>query len=145
MKIWFDMDGTIADLYSVENWLPMLIAEDPKPYAMAKPLVNLAVLARMLNRLQAEGHEIGIISWLSKNSTANYDALVTEAKKAWLKKHMASVKWDVIEIVAYGTPKHEICGSGILFDDEEGNRKNWNCGNAYEPQEIFQILKEMKA
>ena len=25
MKIWFDMDGTIADLYGVENWLEMLI------------------------------------------------------------------------------------------------------------------------
>ena len=144
MKIWFDMDGTIANLYGVENWLPMLIAENPMPYAVAEPLVNLSVLARLLNQLQAQGHEIGIISWLSKNSTANYDALVTEAKKGWLRKHMASVRWDAVEIVAYGTPKHEVCGSGILFDDEERNRVNWNCGNAYEPTEIFHILKEMR-
>ena len=31
MTIWFDMDGTISDLYAVENWLPMLRAENPKP------------------------------------------------------------------------------------------------------------------
>ena len=39
-EIWFDMDGTIADLYGVENWLEMLIAEDPTPYAVAKPLLQ---------------------------------------------------------------------------------------------------------
>ena len=31
MMIWFDMDGTIANLYGVENWLPMLRAYDPTP------------------------------------------------------------------------------------------------------------------
>lgn len=31
MTIWFDMDGTIADLYGVDGWLEMLIAEDPTP------------------------------------------------------------------------------------------------------------------
>ena len=33
--ICFDMDGTIADLYAVENWLPMLRAFDPTPYEVA--------------------------------------------------------------------------------------------------------------
>ena len=28
MRICFDMDGTIANLYGVENWLEYLIAED---------------------------------------------------------------------------------------------------------------------
>ena len=61
MTIWFDMDGTIADLYGVKNWLPMLIDEDPTPYEIARPLVNLSRLARYLNRLQKKGFEIGII------------------------------------------------------------------------------------
>jgi len=68
MKIWFDMDGTIADLYGVNGWLEMLIAEDTTPYAIARPLVNLSQLARKLNTLQRAGYEIGIISWGSKNS-----------------------------------------------------------------------------
>ena len=31
--ICFDMDGTIADLYAVPNWLDKLRAEDASPYA----------------------------------------------------------------------------------------------------------------
>ena len=62
MTIWFDMDGTIADLYGVENWLPMLRASDPTPYLTAKPLPHMATLARVLNRLQRKGYEIGVIS-----------------------------------------------------------------------------------
>ena len=34
--ICFDMDGTIANLYGVHNWLEMLRAEDPTPYALAE-------------------------------------------------------------------------------------------------------------
>ena len=33
MRIWFDMDGTIADLYGVEDWLPKLRAYDPSRIA----------------------------------------------------------------------------------------------------------------
>lgn len=142
MKIWFDMDGTIADLYGVTDWLPMLIASDPTPYAIAKPLVNLSRLARYLNRLQKMGHEIGVISWLSKSSTPEYDAMVSSAKMFWLGRHLPSVKWNEIKIVSYGTNKWESCGEGILFDDEARNRDTWG-GAAYEPDNIFEILTEL--
>lgn len=140
MKIWFDMDGTIADLYAVENWLPMLRAYDPKPYLMAKPMHHMATLARMLNKAQAQGHELCIISWCSKESTADYDALVAQAKRAWLAKHLPSVHWDVVEIVPYGQNKWETCKSGILFDDEERNRMAWEAGKAFTPETIFTTL-----
>ena len=140
MKIWFDMDGTIADLYAVENWLPMLRAYDPKPYLMAKPMHHMATLARMLNKVQAQGHELCIISWCSKESTADYDALVAQAKRAWLAKHLPSVHWDVVEIVPYGQNKWETCKSGILFDDEERNRMAWEAGKAFTPETIFTTL-----
>lgn len=142
-KIWFDMDGTIADLYGVENWLPMLIDEDPTPYEIARPLVNLSRLARYLNRLQKMGFEIGVISWLSKTSTPEYDALVTGAKMFWLGLHLPSVKWDEIKIVPYGTNKWETCGGGLLFDDEERNRTAWENGEAFEPEHIFEVLAEI--
>ena len=141
MKIWFDMDGTIADLYGVENWLEMLIAENEKPYEIAKPLINLSLLARYLNKIQAQGNEIGIISWLSRNSTKEYDAKVELAKREWLAKHLKSVKWNEIKIVSYGMSKWEICKSGILFDDEEKNRKEWK-EKSYKPEQIFEILKK---
>lgn len=141
-EINFDMDGTIANLYGVENWLDYLIAKDTTPYAVAQPLINLSSLARVLNRLQRNGYTIGVISWLAKNSNADYDREVTEVKIMWLKKHLPSVKWDKINIVAYGTPK-STCGNGILFDDEEPNRKEWN-GTAYDVNNIIEILKNLK-
>lgn len=142
MKIWFDMDGTIADLYGVENWLPKLRAHDPSPYADAVPMLRLCTLARLLNKLQAEGAEIGIISWLSKDPDPDYGEAVAAAKTAWLTKHLPSVAWNEIYIVPYGTPKHEVCGGGILFDDEEPNRSAWGDG-AHDATEILDILKSL--
>ena len=142
MTIYFDMDGTIANLYGVENWLAKLQNKDASPYADAIPLVRLATLARLLNTLQRKGHEIGIVSWLAKNSTEEYDKEVTNAKMKWLKTHLKSVHFDEIHIVEYGTPKHEIVKdkNGILFDDEEPNRKNWK-GTAYDVDNIIEVLK----
>ena len=140
----FDLDGTIADLYGVEGWLPMLIAHDETPYAIASPLVRLCTLARMLNKLQREGYKIAVISWLAKGSNAEYDERVTNAKMEWLAKHLPSVHWDYINIIEYGTPKENFCETpfDILFDDEEKNRENWN-GIAFDVDDIIGILKTL--
>lgn len=142
--IFFDMDGTIADLYGVDNWLDYLIASDTLPYAVAKPLLKLNSLARVLNRLQREGYRIGVISWLSKSGTEEYNNAVTETKKNWLKKHLASVHFDEINIVKYGTPKQVFARTenDILFDDEEKNRNNWT-GKAFDVDAILETLKGM--
>ena len=46
--IYFDMDGTIANFYGVEGWLACLETSDPTPYKVARPLVNMNRLARLL-------------------------------------------------------------------------------------------------
>ena len=141
--IYFDMDGTIANLYGVPNWLEGLRNYDPKPYELAPPLVNMNLLARRLNLLRARGYHLGIISWSSKVSTPEYDDKVAIAKRAWLAKHLHSVTWDEIEIVPYGFPKQNavlFADEGILFDDEENNRNNWT-GTAYDVNNILEILK----
>ncbi len=142
MRICFDMDGTIANLYGVNGWLDMLINKDATPYRIAETLLNMNVLARYLNKLQKIGIEIGIISWLAKNSTTEYDEKVTRAKKAWLKEHLRSVKFDFVEIVKYGTDKNIVCKSenDLLFDDEIDNRENWN-GKAFDVDNILEVLR----
>lgn len=141
----FDMDGTIANLYGVDNWLNYLIDRDPTPYKEAKPLVNMNSLARIINRLQREGYILNIVSWLAKNSDSVYDNKVIEAKKKWLKKHLASVNFDNIIIVPYGTPKHELA-NGVLFDDEKPNRDKWNEYNekAFDVNNLIEILKALE-
>ena len=140
----FDMDGTIADLYGVENWLEYLIAENTFPYANAKPLLHLSALARKLNALQRNGYNLAVISWLSKSGTEEYNEAVTEVKLAWLRKHLPSVNWNEIHIVPYGTPKQNFCESpfDILFDDEAKNRDNWT-GIAYDVENIMEVLKNL--
>ena len=140
----FDMDGTIADLYGVENWLAYLEAEDVTPYAVAEPLLRLCSLAKRLNNLQKQGYELAVISWLSKTGSTEYNEAVTEAKLKWLAQHLPSVRWDYINIVPYGTPKQMFCENplDILFDDEERNRNNWT-GRAYGVENILEILREI--
>lgn len=140
--IYFDMDGTLANLYNVPNWLEKLQNEDATPYIDATPLVKLNVLARLLNRLQANGYTIGIVSWLAKNGTTEYNAKVTTAKNTWLNTHLASVQFDEVIIAEYGTPKEEIVSNpyGILFDDENANRDAWK-GIAYDVNNIIEVLK----
>ena len=140
-QINFDMDGTLCDFYGVEGWLDDLNNYNTRPYAIAKPLLNLSVLARYLNKLQSKGYTINIISWLSKASTADFDERVTRVKLEWLKKHLKSVKFDNITIISYGTPKHNF-GKGILFDDETKNRDSW-IGLAYDEKNILEILKSL--
>lgn len=141
MTIYFDMDGTIADLYGVDGWLDYLLTEDTTPYREAKPLLNLNSLARILNRLQRNGYKVGIISWLSKNGNTAYNKEVTKTKEKWLKKHLGSVSFDEIHIIEYGTPKYKFATKNdILFDDEERNRNDW-IGTAFDAENIIEILK----
>lgn len=140
----FDMDGTIADLYGVDNWLEYLINEDVYPYANAQPMLRLCTLARKLNALQKAGYNLAIVSWLSKSGSRAYNDAVTVAKLGWLRKHLPSVEWDRITIVPYGTPKQNFCESpfDILFDDEAKNRDNWT-GIAYDVENIMEVLKNL--
>ena len=142
--IWWDMDGTIANLYAVENWLPMLRAEDTTPYEEAEVMWNMSQLARLMNRIQKLGYKLGIISWTSKGGSDRYNAEVANAKMAWLKVHLASVQFDEVCIVKYGTPKSLVMQTenDILFDDEEGNRDAW-LGEAYEPEMMIKVLKAL--
>lgn len=138
-EINFDMDGTIADLYGVENWLDDLINERTRPYEMARVLINMSALARQIHRVQRIGYKVNIISWLSKSGTEEYNARVTQAKLEWLAEHLPSVEFDNISIVPYGTPK-ETLGVGYLFDDELRNRENW-IGVAYDVDNILEIMR----
>lgn len=142
MTIYFDMDGTIANLYGVTDWLPKLRAYDPSPYAEATPLVRFSTLARLLNKLQKSGYRLGIITWGSAVSNEEYDEAVAAVKLEWLHRHLPSVTWDEFHFTAYGIPKHETADdpAGILFDDNEGIRNAWT-GTAYNVENIIEILK----
>ena len=135
--ICFDMDGTIADLYGVENWLAKLRAEDASPYRDALPLYDMDELNLVLNALANEGWEIRVISWLSKDASAEYNKAVRLAKREWLAKYNFPV--DKVHLVAYGTTKansvRKYTAQAILVDDNAKVRDGWHLGDTIDPTE----------
>jgi hypothetical protein len=131
----FDMDGTIADLYGVKNWLPMLRAEDVRPYAIAKPLYDMDELNALIRELKAEGWRIVVTTWLAKDSTRAYDNAVRQAKIEWLDR--MGFDYDEIHLVRYGTTKanctRKLKGYQVLVDDNEKIRKGWHLGATIDP------------
>ena len=144
----FDMDGTIADLYAVKNWLEALRSFSTRPYEEAVPMMNFSALARQLNAAQRKGAKLVLISWASKESNEIFDHEIMVAKMEWLAEHLPSVHWDEINVVPYGTNKAEVCGVDSmnfhLFDDEQQNCHAWRCagGWAHGPQSITEILSD---
>ena len=133
----FDMDGTIANLYGVENWLEDLKAENPRPYAIAEPLYDMELLNDILAVFKAYGWKIVVTTWLAMNSTKEYDALVRETKIMWLDRY--NFPYDEIHLVKYGTTKanctRKLGGFQILIDDNEKVRKGWNLGSTIDANE----------
>ena len=142
MTFYFDMDGTIADLYCVDGWLDDLKAESTRPYEEVRPLVDVERLVKAILQLTNKGYKFGIISWTSRNGSAAYNKAVRKAKIKWLKKYFPNC-FTEIHIVKHGTPKHWVAKdqNGCLFDDEERNRITWNRGDSFTEREIFTQLE----
>jgi phosphoglycolate phosphatase-like HAD superfamily hydrolase len=146
----FDMDGTIADLYGVDNWLEDLRAENPRPYEKAKPIYPADILNTLLEIFKANGWRIVVTTWLAKGSTKEYDNLVREAKLAWLDKY--DFPYDEIHLVKFGTTKanctRHLGGFQVLVDDNEAIRNGWHLGdtiNANENviEELIDLLEQI--
>lgn len=142
----FDMDGTIADLYAVTDWLENIIAENVRPYAIAEPMYNMNKLVNVINRLKENGWRVAIVSWTSKHGSKEYNKAVRKVKKEWLDRY--NFPYDELHVIKYGTPKSycmkKTGGFQILFDDEEPNRKAWHNGSTVNANEdIYKILKNM--
>ena len=132
--VW-DMDGTIADLYGVTDWLPKLMAEDASPYVDANSLYDMDIINALLNEFRACGWRIVVTTWLAKGSTRNYDRKVRKAKIDWLAR--MGFRYDEIHLVKYGTTKanctRKLGGYQVLIDDNEKVRKGWTLGDTIDP------------
>lgn len=145
--IWFDMDGTIADLYGVDGWLEDLIAHNTRPYAQAKDIYNVLDLLEIMIALKEKGFKLGVISWGSKENNKEYDKAVEIVKKAWLYDRLMDAFLDEIIVTPYGVRKADTCrkfGYGILVDDEKQNRDAWDLGVTIDAtQNIIKALWEL--
>lgn len=143
--ICFDMDGTIADLYGVEGWLPDLENGRVRPYVEAKPLLDMDRLGEALMQFVEIGVEIRIITWLGNGADVEFKNATRIAKAEWLDRY--NFPFDKAHMVQYGTTKANCIRKelaedecAILFDDNEKVRKGWRVGQAYGVDDIIGTL-----
>ena len=133
----FDMDGTLVDLYGVENWLEDLRNFKARPYQLAQPMYDKDLLNAILLGLKACGWRIVVTSWLSKESNPQYDTVVRLAKRLSLER--MEFPFDEIHLVKYGTTKanctRHLGGFQILVDDNEQVRNGWTLGDTINANE----------
>lgn len=141
----FDMDGTIADLYGVENWLTDLRNENTRPYEQARPLYDMREMKKVLEQLKNNGWEIVVTTWLAKDGSKEYNKKTTYAKKEWLAKY--DFPYDEIHCVKYGTTKANCTRNKadfqILIDDNKKVRDGWTLGTTVNAK--YDIMKFLKA
>jgi hypothetical protein len=125
--IYWDMDGTIANLYGVDGWLEAIESSQVYPYLVAEPMCNMAELKTVLCQLKENGYRMGVITWLSKTGTEEYNRRTRAAKRMWLEVHGLWELMDEVHMVRYGTPKHSTTRlyQGILVDDNKAVREEW--------------------
>lgn len=132
--IFFDLDGTLYDLYGRPNWLEEITTlKDPSAYADEDAvLVDMVRLHEIIFQLMDAGYRIGVISWLAKGATKEYDSAVRATKKVWIRKFLPMAT--EVHIVKYGTPKHHVMqnvhADAILVDDSAEVREAWTRGIA---------------
>lgn len=142
--IYFDMDGTIADLYGYEGWLEMLQAENTEPYEKCGVLVDAEELREVLNQFMMLGVKIGIISWSAMNGSKDYNKRTRKAKKNWCDEFFADI-FTEFHVVKYGTPKHRVAREkdSILVDDNKEVRQAWKGETIDANENIVSLLKEL--
>ena len=140
MIVW-DMDGTMADLYGVKDWLPMLENEIVLPYEIAKPMWDMERLVNVVRALQEFGIEQRIVTWLSMNSSEEYKTETRRAKREWLDEF--GFPYDSFHGVQFGATKADSVRkflaedeTAILIDDSARVRKGWHLGETVDPTEI---------
>lgn len=137
--IYFDLDGTIADMYGFSGWLDCLQNEQTTPYSEAGLLVDGEQFRNFLAAGKVAGVLFGVISWGAKNASKDYQKAIRRSKIEWLKKNNLLEYFDELHIIKYGTPKNRAAKNrtGVLIDDE---LQRWNTEKLVTADNFHNIL-----
>lgn len=141
--IYFDMDGTIYDLYDVEGWEPMLRNEDVTAYTCGRAMYDMANLNSLLEQFIALGFVIGVVTWGAMDASKEFNKATRAAKKNWIKENLPCVS--EFHCVKYGTPKQQVCKikDSILVDDNAEVRAAWHGETVNACEDIMEKLKNI--
>lgn len=136
-SIWFDLDGTLYELYKIPNWLERLEEKDWNVFVDGKPRKHHERIREAVRALQAKGWKVGCITWGSKGITEEEELQkIAEKKKEFLAKYFPELL-ENFYCLPYGTSKVLPIMYGnwymnrvseqpnYLVDDNKMVRKNW--------------------
>lgn len=132
INVYIDMDGTIANLYEVNNWLEKLRSEERDLFNNLKPITTQE---RLLKIFPKKLYNVKILSMTPKNASEEYCEIVKQEKNIWLDKYFPQITERIY--LKYGDNKNlKNSKNAILLDDNETIRKNFK-GLALNPIEIL--------
>ena len=132
IKVYLDLDGTIASLYTEKDWLKRLHNEEEGLFLNLKPITNQETL---LEKFPKEKYEIVILSMTPKDASLEYCERVKTEKDLWLSEHFPSLTKRIYK--KYGHNKNlKNSANAILIDDNEIIRNNWR-GVALNPAQLW--------
>ena len=136
-SIWFDMDGTIAELYKVEGWLPKLRNNDWSVYSECAPRAHANRIRNAVRALVADGWQVGVITWASKGIEWGNDLdAIAEVKHEWLCQFFPEIADGKFACIPYGYSKAQFMVEEMhnnynpydisyLVDDNKEVRAEW--------------------
>ena len=146
ITIYFDLDGTIYNLYGMTDWKNKLdTGADNVFNQIDNTLVDMKKLSNICEFMQNSGlFDFGIISWLPKNATEEQKNKYSNEKQDFINSEMLFV--NKVCLLPYGTPKHSVISrnsNSILFDDDITVRISWKTAKrrkAFDVNNIFEDL-----
>lgn len=131
--IWFDMDGTLYDLYKIPGWLAALQDGDWSIYNQPGYCrANLNRIRNAIHVLQENGWTVGVITWGPKGVKWEDEELgdIEVVKAHWLLENVPELERMVC--LPYGYDKaqfieemEEVYAVNYLVDDNALVRKEW--------------------
>ena len=127
IKIYFDLDGTVYDLYNVENWLEKLRSEDASVFSEGDFIGDYNRFKTVCEKLVSVGVQFEVITWLPMQASEEYEIECTEVKREWVKKFMPFVTEFTAQ--SYGIPKQNAikkrAKTMYLLDDNKEVCEMW--------------------
>lgn len=149
-KIYFDLDGTLYNLYSIKNWLEKLQDEKENVFLEGCFLVNYSEFMECINYLVDCGYSFGVITWLPMQASPEYEEICRKEKIKWINEYLPFVT--EINISSYGIPKQNCiqkrAKTMILIDDNIEVCKMWNTPfqrNSINVNEEFTVLDALNS